>query len=55
MRRAKGLETIFNKKNDVGMDIKNTHENIALFLNIIKSVTEKMDLVLDDRNQEWKL
>lgn len=41
--RAKRLETISDKKNDTERDIKNTLENIALFLNMMKSVTEEMD------------
>lgn len=41
--RAKRLETISNKENDMEMDSKNTRENTALFLNIMKSVTEEMD------------
>ena len=39
----KRLETISNKKNHMEIEIKNTHENMALLLNIINSVTEEMD------------
>ena len=45
MLRARELETISNKINDLGMNIKNTPENIALCLNIVKSVIEKIDWV----------
>lgn len=37
------LKQYLVRKNDMGVDIQNPHENIALFLNIAKSVAEKMD------------